>query len=127
MTFNVRLKQLRNKRKLTQSELAEILDLKPTAISNYESRRNEPSFEKLILLSKYFDVSCDYLLGLSDSYLPIGGEVLDKDIVEFFNLYQQLDERNSALLKDYADYLLYRQEQAKKSTEEASEKEDGTP
>lgn len=111
MTFNVRLKQLRTNRKLTQSELAEILDLKPTAISNYESRRNEPSFEKLILLSKYFDVSCDYLLGLSDSYLPIGGEVLDKDIVDFFNLYQQLDEKNSALLKDYADYLLYRQEQ----------------
>lgn len=127
MTFNVRLKQLRNKRKLTQSELAEILDLKPTAISNYESKRNEPSFEKLILLSKYFDVSCDYLLGLSDSYLPIGGEVLDKDIVEFFNLYQQLDEHNSALLKDYADYLLYRQEQAKKNAEEASEKEDETP
>lgn len=111
MTFNVRLKQLRTNRKLTQSELAEILDLKPTAISNYESRRNEPSFEKLILLSRYFDVSCDYLLGLSDSYLPIGGEVLDKDIVDFFNLYQQLDEKNSALLKDYADYLLYRQEQ----------------
>ena len=122
MTFNVRLKQLRTKRKLTQSELAEILDLKPTAISNYESKRNEPSFEKLILLSKYFDVSCDYLLGLSDSYLPIGGEVLDKDIVEFFNLYQQLDEKHSAFLKDYADYLLFRQEQEQKREEEENTK-----
>ena len=86
MNFNVRLKQLRQKHKLTQSELADILGLKPTAISNYESKRNEPSFDKLIALSRYFDVSCDYLLGVSDAYLPVGGEVLDKDIVEFFNI-----------------------------------------
>ena len=87
MNFNIRLKQLRQKNKLTQSELAEILGLKPTAISNYESKRNEPSFDKLIALSKYFDVSCDYLLGISDSYLPVVGEVLDKDIVDFFYPY----------------------------------------
>lgn len=110
MNFNARLKQLRQKHKLTQSELAEILGLKPTAVSNYESRRNEPSFEKLIALSKYFDVSCDYLLGISDAYLPVGGEVLDKDIVEFFNLYQQLDMDSAQDLKNYADYLIYRQE-----------------
>lgn len=113
MTFNVRLKQLRQKHKLTQSELADILGLKPTAISNYESKRNEPSFDKLIALSKYFDVSCDYLLGVSDAYLPIGGEVLDKDIVDFFNLYQQLDIVNTKEIKNYANYLLYKQEEEK--------------
>lgn len=110
MNFNIRLKQLRQKHKLTQSELADILGLKPTAVSNYESRRNEPSFDKLIALSKYFDVSCDYLLGISDAYLPVGGEVLDKDIVDFFNLYQQLDAESAKELKNYADYLLYKQE-----------------
>lgn len=114
MNFNVRLKQLRQKHKLTQSELANILGLKPTAISNYESKRNEPSFDKLIALSKYFDVSCDYLLGVSDAYLPIGGEVLDKDIVNFFNLYQQLNDHSSKELNAYADYLLYRQEKEMK-------------
>ncbi len=122
MNFNNRLKQLRQKHKLTQSELADILGLKPTAISNYESKRNEPSFDKLIALSKYFDVSCDYLLGISDAYLPIGGEVLDKDIVSFFNLYQQLDDGNSSELRSYADYLLYRQEKAKE--EQAASKEE---
>lgn len=110
MNFNVRLKALRQKHKLTQSELANILGLKPTAISNYESKRNEPSFDKLIALSKYFDVSCDYLLGVSDAYLPVGGEVLDKDIVEFFNLYQQLDTGSAKEMREYAAYLLYKQE-----------------
>ena len=110
MNFNLRLKQLRQRHKLTQSELADILGLKPTAISNYESKRNEPSFDKLIALSKYFDVSCDYLLGISDAYLPVGGEVLDKDIVDFFNLYQQLDQESATELKSYLEYLIYKQE-----------------
>lgn len=109
MNFNVRLKQLRQKHKLTQGELAAILGLKSTAISNYESERNEPSFDKLIALSKYFDVTCDYLLGVSDSYLPVGGEVLDKDIVEFFDLYQQLSPENVGELKKFMNYLLYKQ------------------
>ena len=110
MNFNIRLKQLRQKHKLTQSELADILGLKPTAVSNYESRRNEPSFDKLIALSKYFDVSCDYLLGISDAYLPVGGEVLDKDIVEFFSIYQQLNPDYVKELKSFANYLLYKQD-----------------
>jgi transcriptional regulator with XRE-family HTH domain len=109
MNFHIRLKQLRQKNKLTQGELASILGLKPTAISNYESERNEPSFEKLIALSKYFDVSCDYLLGITDAYLPIGGEVLDRDIVEFFDLYQQLNEESAEELKNYTKYLLFKQ------------------
>ncbi len=109
MKFNLRLKQLRQKNKLTQGELADILGLKPTAISNYESERNEPSFDKLISLSKYFDVSCDYLLGVTDSYLPVGGEVLDKDIVEFFDLYKQLSPDSVAEIKNFAKYLLFKQ------------------
>ncbi|MEG1459307.1 MAG: helix-turn-helix transcriptional regulator [Acetivibrio sp.] len=107
MNFNVRLKQLRQKHKLTQSELADILGLKPTAISNYESQRNEPSFDKLIALSKYFDVSCDYLLGISDAYLPVGGEVLDRDIVDFFELYQQLSSEKAKEVRNYTNYLIY--------------------
>ena len=109
MTFHNRLKMLRQKHRLTQSELADILNLKPTAISNYESERNEPSFAKLIALSEYFDVSCDYLLGVTDSFLPIGGEVLDRDIVEFYQLYQQLSCDSIVELGNFARYLLYKQ------------------
>jgi transcriptional regulator with XRE-family HTH domain len=112
MEFNVRLKHLRQKYKLTQEELADILGLKSTAISNYESKRNEPCFEKLIALSEYFDVSCDYLLGVSDAYLPVGGDVLDKDIVDFFQLYQRLNKENTSEIKNYLKYLLYKQEKS---------------
>jgi len=112
MDFNVRLKHLRQKYKLTQGELADILGVKSTAISNYESKRNEPSFEKLIALSEYFDVSCDYLLGISSGYLPISGEVLDRDIVDFFQLYQHLNKESSLEIKNYINYLLYKQDKS---------------
>ena len=109
MNFSIRLKQLRQKNKMTQSDLAKVLGLKPTAISNYESERNEPSFDKLIALSKCFDVTIDYLLGVSDTYLPVGGEVLDRNIVEFYDLYQQLTLESEAELKRFAEYLLFKQ------------------
>lgn len=115
MKFNTRLRQLRLKHKLTQNELADILGVKPTAISNYESKRNEPSFEKLIALSEYFDVSCDYLLGITDSYLPVGGEVLDKEIIVFFDMYQQLNQDHVNELKNYLLYLLYKQKHSETS------------
>lgn len=110
MNFNNRLRQLRIKHNLNQSQLADILGLKPSAISNYESSRNEPSFDKLIALSKHFDVSCDYLLGVTDAYLPVGGEVLDKDIVDFFELYKKLTPESIKEIQDFISFLLYKQE-----------------
>ena len=55
------LKSLRKSRKITQSELGNMLGYGYTAISNYESGRNEPSINDLIRLADYFNVSLDYL------------------------------------------------------------------
>ena len=109
MEFGSRLKELRQKNGLTQSALADIIGLKPTAISNYEANRNQPSFEVLVQLANHFEVSCDYLLGVSDKYLPVMGEVLDKDIVDFYDLYQKMDVESAKELKLYAEYQLYKQ------------------
>lgn len=111
MEFGNRLKELRQQRGLTQADLAHLLDLGPTAISNYEANRNEPAFDKLVQLANYFEVSCDYLLGMSDKYLPVQGEVIDKDILEIFNLYQEMDASYVPELKSYARYLIYKQKQ----------------
>ena len=51
-----------------------------------------------------------FLLGISDSALPIGGEILDKEIVDFFLIYQQLLPESAASIRDYAEYLLAKQE-----------------
>lgn len=65
--FGKHLKELREKKGISQKELGDLLGLKPSAVSNYESGRNQPGFEKLHILSQIFNVSIDELL-CNDSY-----------------------------------------------------------
>ena len=64
MEFKDRLKMLRKERRLTQVKLGEMLNYGYTAIANYESTRNEPSFDDLIKLADLLDVTTDELLGV---------------------------------------------------------------
>ena len=57
-----RIKAAREKKKLTQEELAEALFVSRTAISKWESGINIPDIDKIIALSKLFDVSLSELL-----------------------------------------------------------------
>ena len=64
--FKDRLKQLRKQAKLQQKELGERIGLGAHAISMMETGNRETSFEKLVLLAEFFQVSTDYLLGITD-------------------------------------------------------------
>lgn len=64
--FGQRLKNLRCSRKMTQTDLAAVLSVTKTQISDLENAKTTTSLEKLVLLCEYFEVSADYLLGLSD-------------------------------------------------------------
>lgn len=58
----MRLKELRKNSGLTQSALAKILNVTPTALSNWEIGKRMPSAEMLKRIADYFDVTVDYLL-----------------------------------------------------------------
>lgn len=57
------LKELRNEKKQTQTELAEILHVSQKTYSNYENGKRQPNIETLIDMANYFRVSIDYLVG----------------------------------------------------------------
>lgn len=57
------LKQARENKHLTQSQVANILGITPTAYQNYEYGKREPNNDLLCKLSELFGVSTDYLLG----------------------------------------------------------------
>lgn len=61
-----RLKQLRKEADLNQHELAEKLGIQNHQISRYERDAGNPSVEILADMAQFFDVTTDYLLGLSD-------------------------------------------------------------
>ncbi len=64
--FNEHLKDLRKSRKVTQRQLAKEIGTSERGIQNYELGARKPSFEKLIALADYFEVSLDYLVGRSN-------------------------------------------------------------
>ena len=64
--FAERLKELRLTENLSQRKLAELTNLSPSAIKQWESESRVPNAEAVVTLAKFFDVSADYLLGLED-------------------------------------------------------------
>lgn len=66
MIFGDRLKELRKEKSISQQYLAIQVGVSQKAIDFWERSINEPKASYIIKLSKYFEVSTDYLLGLID-------------------------------------------------------------
>lgn len=65
--MNLRIKYLRENARMTQKELGERVGISPGNISKYELGQLEPNLTVIKKLSDFFDVSSDFLLGLSDT------------------------------------------------------------
>ncbi len=66
MTTGDRIVQLRKKKGLTRIELAKKLGIPQTTLRNYETNICEPRYELLIQIANEFQVSADYLIGITD-------------------------------------------------------------
>lgn len=66
MDYKIRMRNLREDHDKTQKEIAEMLGTSQTMYSRYERGANEMPIRVLLILCHYYDVSADYLLGLSD-------------------------------------------------------------
>lgn len=64
--FNTKLRELRNYKGITQAELAKHLDVTQQAVGRWEKAITSPDYEALKKIAAYFNVTTDYLLGLSD-------------------------------------------------------------
>ena len=66
MCFPKRLKELRLEKGETQKELAKCLEIGRTTVSEYESGKIVPKQEGLLKIANHFNVSVDYLTGVSN-------------------------------------------------------------
>ena len=64
--FMERLKELRTERNLSQMQLAKETGLSGGAIGFWETGKRVPNALAIITLAKYFGVTTDYLLGVTD-------------------------------------------------------------
>ena len=67
LAYLTRLKDLREDRDMTQTELAALLQTTQPQIYRYETGQRDLPLDKLVILCRYFNVSADYFLGL-----PVG-------------------------------------------------------
>ncbi len=66
MDYIVRMRNLREDNDMTQQEIATILQTSQTMYARYERGANELPIRHLIRLAKHYDVSTDYMLGLTN-------------------------------------------------------------
>lgn len=78
MGIGDRIKQLRKEKGITQEELAKATGISRVTLGFYERNDNPPPVDTLCAIAKYFGVSTDYLLGLTDARKPENASVMDK-------------------------------------------------
>ncbi len=66
MQYAQRLKDLREDRDLTQEDIANVINTSQSYYAQYENGKRELPFSRAIEISKFYNVSLDYLAGLTD-------------------------------------------------------------
>ena len=106
----MRLKELREERNLTQNEVAMAINTSQSNIGRWEKGLNEPAAYYLIKLANLFEVSTDYLLGLSENDTPAfknpSTPTLPNDEKELLELYRQLPFESKQRLIARAEVML---------------------
>lgn len=103
MNFSTRLENLMEELNFTQKQLAQELHIAPSTLNGYLRRGREPDYDTLVRLAKYFEVSTDYLLGVTDirrpCYMP---EIYDDREGELLETYRSLGPQEQDYLIKHA-------------------------
>lgn len=123
VTFGQRLRQLREQNGFVQKQLANFLGVSESTIGKYENDQRTPSPDTITKLATKFDVSTDYLLGVSNERKPGAGvkavddpEVTDfmKTVVGEFRLTPDITPNDrQEIMEDLAEYFHFKLQQKK--------------
>jgi transcriptional regulator with XRE-family HTH domain len=70
MDYQTRIRHVREDRDLTQAEIGKLLQKSQQGYSHIEAGRAELKIDDLIKLCKFYNLSADYLIGISDKETP---------------------------------------------------------
>lgn len=113
MTFGQRLKELMEERNMTQRQLSKELNIAVSTINGYANNYREPDYFTLISIAKYFDVSTDYLLGIT--VVPKRINSNNDTFERLLYYYEKLNPDLQELLLDQAKTLYKHNDLTKKS------------
>ncbi|GLO68370.1 MULTISPECIES: helix-turn-helix domain-containing protein [Oceanobacillus] len=110
--FAKRIKYLREAKNWSKKELVEMLSINLSTYANWEYGIREPDFDTLIEISKIYNVSADFLLGITNDdyiskekflseisnetlinwYVKIGETGSEKDLEKLYQIYKLIEE-----------------------------------
>ena len=102
----LKLRSLRNERKINQLKLAMDLQISQASISKYEVGSAEPDISTIIRLAEYFNVSADFLLGVSEKRMPITESDLTDEEVEHLAVFRVLSKAQRGKVGAYMQGML---------------------
>lgn len=118
--YGERIRELRKIKNMTMKELGKRLNLAESTISGYENEARKPDLEVMRKLAEFFDVSVDYILGVSDNK-GVDIKTSDEINIAFFGgRKEELSEEEAAHLEESLE--LFRILQAKKMAEKNKKK-----
>ena len=98
-----RIKLRRRELKMTQTELANVANLTPAAISQFESGTRKPSFNTLSSLSDALKVTTDYLLGKEERRYD--DLLADPKVSTMFKGMMEFTEKDKDTLYEFYEFL----------------------
>lgn len=95
-----KIKELRKKSKITQAELSDSINIGQSTLANFENGKRTIPVDIVIQLAQYFNVSTDYLLGLSNSPDSeiVHGEQLSIEEKEIVDAYRAMNTDGKRIL-----------------------------
>jgi transcriptional regulator with XRE-family HTH domain len=102
----IKLRSLREERKLSQQRIAMDLQISQASISKYELGSAEPDIGTILRLTEYFNVSTDYLLGVSELRLPLKKSDLTDLEIEHLVTYRSLSKAQQEKVGAYIQGIL---------------------
>ena len=106
MAYYPRIRDLREDNDKKQTELAEYLGTTAQYYGLYEKGANEISFERAILLAKYYNVSLDYIAGLTNRKTPLTHSDLTQEQIEILDLIDELSSKKRTKLSEILKFLI---------------------
>lgn len=104
--FIKNLSNLLEEEGITQRELAEKIGVTEVTISRYLSGERNPRIEIVSKIANFFNVTTDYLLGLSDEKENSSTETEDKRLIAFRQGYDELEDADKDILLATLDALV---------------------
>lgn len=106
-SFGKRLAELRKTKGFTQNQLAELVNVHVTQLSNYELEKSQPTLEIIRRLALALDVTADELVFDSSERMPM---VTDKDLIKQWESLEQLSEEDRKVIKVLVESLVLRRQ-----------------